>query len=151
MADIQRGKMTLGDFEFEVDDCENTIFYVTEGEEEDGTIAVSFDVKFKRGKFGSEDVAPEMIINDFETGKEDIEDVIGSEFTVETVDEADEREDTLYIYEHEPFMNYTLKLIDIEDDIIHLTISGTAITDGYSEPEETADFEGEFWLRYKEI
>ena len=151
MADIQRGKMTLGGFEFEVDDCENTKFYVTEGEEEDGTIAVSFDVKFKRGKFGSEDVAPEMIINDFETGKEDIEDVIGSEFTVETVDEADEREDTLYIYEHEPFMNYTLKLIDKEDDIIHLTISGTAITDGYSEPEETAEFEGKFWLRYEEI
>ncbi|MBR1823482.1 MAG: hypothetical protein IJ779_04530 [Ruminococcus sp.] len=155
MADVQRGKLILGGHEFNVKDCSDTHIYLFDNDEDIDeerdiiTKTISMDVWFEEGEFGDEEVSPEIIINEFPTEKTDIEDIIGMEFEVRNVEEADEREDTLYVFEHEPFMNYKWKILDKDGDIIHVTISGTAITDGYSEPEQTADFEGEFWIRMK--
>lgn len=156
MADIQKGRLILGGYEFEVEDCSETEFYLfdddgeDDDDDEDVTKTVSLDVRFKEGRFGDETVSPSLIINEFSTGKECIEDIIGMEFEVNDVHEADEREDTLYIFEHEPLMEYKLKILDKDGELIHVTISGTAITDGYSKPPQTAGFEGEFWLRCTE-
>lgn len=147
MSNMQRGKLVLNGCEFEVDDCNDTKFYIFESDEEEDTFTVSMDIRFKNGQFSDESVAPYMVINEHETGMENVEDLIGTEYSVEDVEEADDREDTLYLFEHEPYMNYRFRILDKEDDIVHVTISGTAITDGYAEPPVTADFEGEFWLR----
>lgn len=155
MAKVQKGRLVLGGYEFEVKDCGQTAFYLFEDDDDDEdedavTKTVSFDVSFEEGQFGDETVSPEIIINEFSTGEEDIDDIIGMEFEVDDVDEADEREDTMYIFEHEPLMNYKFRILDRDGELIHISISGTAITDGYSKPVKTAEFTGEFWLKCKE-
>ncbi len=156
MADVQRGKLILGGHEFAVKDCDMTYISLFDNDEDIDeereiiTKTLSMDVWFEEGEFGDEEVSPEIIINEFATGKEDLEDIIGMEFEVKDVEEADEREDTMYIFEHEPLINYKWNIIGMEGELLHVKISGKAITDGYSDPEQTADFEGEFWLNVKE-
>ncbi|MBR1702301.1 MAG: hypothetical protein IJ716_10150 [Lachnospiraceae bacterium] len=157
MANVQKGKLILDGYEFEVKDCSETAFFLFDDDEDDDdderdamTKTVSMDVCFEEGQFGKEKVSPSLIINEFATGKECIDDIIGMEFEVKDVEEADEREDTMYVFEHEPLVNYKLKILGRDGDIVHVKISGTAITDGYSDSEQTAEFEGEFWLICKE-
>ena len=145
---IQSGKMLLGGSEFEVKDDRMTGLSIFESDEEDGTYTVSIEVWFKEGEFRGENVKPMIVINPHETGLSSVEELIGTEYTVESVEEAEEREDTLYVFEHEPFINYTMKILDLNDGIAKVSIRGTAITDGYSEPEQTAELDGEFLLKY---
>lgn len=155
MANVQKGKLVLGGHEFAVKDCKETKIFIFDNDEDEDegrdiiTKTISMDVWFEEGEFGDETVSPELIINEFPTGKDDPDDFVGMEFEVKTVDEAEEREDTMYVFEHEPLMNYKWKILDKEGDIFHVTVSGTAITDGYADPEQTAEFEGEFWIKSK--
>ena len=152
MSNGQCGKLNIDGYVFQVKDCGSTRLYIFDNdddidEERDViTKTISMDVCFEKGQFGNEEVSPKLVINEFPTGKADIRDMIGMEFEVKSADEAYEREDTMYIFEHEPLINYKLNIVDIENDLVHVKISGTAITDGYSTTVQTAEFEGEFRL-----
>lgn len=143
----QSGTLILGGVTFELDNCEYTRLYVFESDEYEDTITVSLDLKFRKAMFNGEEVSPYISINEHETHKSEISEIVGNTYSVDSPEEADEREDTLYIYEHEPFEKYTLKILEISGKMLHISIEGTAITDGYSRPYETADFSGDFWLR----
>lgn len=155
MSEVQRGTLILGGYKFNVKDCRDTTVFIfdndedIDGEKEVITKTFSMDVWFEEGVFGDEEVSPELIIGDFATGTDNIDGMIGMEFEVRDVEEAEEREDTMYVFEHEPLMNYKLKILGKEDSQLHIQISGTAITDGYSRPAQTAAFEGEFWLNFR--
>ena len=155
MADIQSGKLVLDGCKFAVRDCRETTVFIFDNDddidEERDVITKTFsmDVRFEKGTFGDEEVSPELIINEFATGTDSIDDMIGMEFSVKDVEEAIEREDTMYVFEHEPLMNYKLKILGKEGALLHVQISGTAITDGYSDPAQIAGFEGEFWMNIK--
>ena len=157
MSDV-KGKLKLGKYEFEVEENDWTKLSFSESYEEEYEdadevpLTVSMEVRFQEGSFAAspedeeETASPMFIINPFETGKYSIEDCIGMTFSVSNVEEADEREDSFYVFEHEPFMDYSFTIVDIKDGIAHITISGTAITDGYSRPVKTEKFSGEFWI-----
>lgn len=145
----QYGKLTLGEATFELNDCEDTRLYIFESDEYDDTITISFDLMFRKNIFDGEKVAPCICISEHETHKNEISELVGDTYSVESPEEADEREDTLYIYEHEPFERYSLKILEVSGKMVHIQIEGTAITDGYSEPYKTADFSGDFWLNGK--
>jgi hypothetical protein len=153
MTSKQYGRLTLGGYEFQMKDCDMTKFFIFDNDEDIDnerdviTKTVSMEVCFEKGHFGNEVVSPQLIINEFPTGQSEVDDIIGMEFEVKLPEEAYEREDSLYIYEHEPLMNYKWKIIGISDGLIHVLISGTAVTDGYSKPVQTADFDGKFMLR----
>ena len=152
MTNRQCGKLNIGGYEFQVKDCGSTKLYIFDNDEDIDeerdfiTKTISMDVCFEKGQFGNESVSPKLVINEIPTGKADIRDTIGMEYEVGCVEESIEREDTLYVFEHEPLINYKLKIIGIEDGLMHLKISGTAVTDGYSTPVQTAGFDGEFRL-----
>ena len=150
MEGVQRGRLILGGYAFDVEDCGNTGFYVFESDEAEGTVTVSLEVRFRPGRFGGDTAAPSINISEHETGRKSLSEAIGSGYSVKEVIEADRREDTLYVYEHEPFVRYTLQLLDKKDGVVHVALSGTAVVDGYSIPCETAALEGEFWLRVNE-
>lgn len=143
----QYGKLILGGATFELDDCEDTRLYIFESDEYEDTFTVSFDARFKKGIFNSEEVLPYISIGEHETNKSEISEITGDVYSVDSPEEADEREDLLYIYEHEPFEKYSLKILEMSGKMVHISIEGTAITYGYSVPYETADFSGDFWLR----
>ena len=148
------GRLNLGGHEFQVKDCGMTKFYIFDNDEDIDeernviTKTVSMEVSFEKGRFGDEEIAPRLNINEFATGKTALSEMIGMKFEVSSINEAFEREDTLYVFEHEPLMNYKWSIIGIDDDLVHVKISGTAITDGYSQPPKTAGFEGEFRLAH---
>lgn len=143
----QYGKLILGGTAFELDDCEDTRLYIFESDEYEDTFTVSFNVKFKKWIFNDEEVSPYICISEHETHKSEISEIVGCTYSVDSPEEADEREDLLYIYEHEPFVKYSLKILEVSGKMIHINMEGTAITYGYSVPYETADFSGNFWLR----
>ncbi|SFC42370.1 hypothetical protein [Ruminococcus albus] len=148
------GRLILGGHEFQVKDCGMTKFYIFDNDEDIDeerdiiTKTVSMEVSFEKGRFGAEEIAPRLNINEFSTNKTAIGEMIGMEFEVASVDEAYEREDSLYVFEHEPLVNYKWTIIGVEDNLVHVKISGTAITDGYSKPPKIAGFEGEFRLAF---
>lgn len=133
-------------FELDKDIRRKSKFYIFESDEQEGMITVSMDVHFEKKEYENEIVLPSISINEHEANVSETEKLIGQCFKVDTLEEADEREDTFYIFEHEPMEKYEFKVIEISGENIHIQIKGTAIVDGYAQPYETADFFGDFWL-----
>lgn len=146
----QSGTLILDGVVFELKDCEDTRLYIFESDEYDGTITISFDLYFKEAIFNNnEKVSPYLCINEHETHKSGIKETAGCTYSADSAEEPDEREDTLYIYEHEPLKKYSFTILEISGETVHIQIEGTAVTDGYTVPAKTADFSGDFILRYE--
>lgn len=142
------GELNLNGVIFELDKNirrENK-FYIFESDEYEGMITVSMNVYFQKKEYENEIVSPSISINEHETNVSEVEKLIGQCFKVDTVEEADEREDTFYMFEHEPMEKYEFKILEISEMKVHIQIKGTAIVDGYTQPYKTADFSGDFWL-----
>ncbi|MCM1507811.1 MAG: hypothetical protein NC177_11855 [Ruminococcus flavefaciens] len=145
----QSGTLVLGRVTFELDDCEDTKFFIFDSDEYNDTITISFDLHFRKAVFEGEEFSPCICINEHETHKSEISETVGGTYSVDSAEDSDEREDTLYIYEHEPFEKYSFTVLEISGKTVHISIAGTAVTDGYSVPAKTADFSGDFWLKYE--
>ena len=134
---------------FEVDrNIKKTAFFVSEN---NNTIEFSIDISFKANEFDGEYISPSLDINFIETSAKTLEELIGISFEVKNIQESDEREDSFYIYEHEPFEQYEVSIISIEDDKAYIKCNGIAIVDGYSNPYKSAKFEFNEWLPIKII
>ena len=101
----------------------------------------SVDIGFKEGDFRGELTAPSICINSIDSNKSSVKDLVGESFSVNTIEECDEREDTFYIYESEPMISYKIEIIEIKDDNVHIRCTGILIVDGYAEPIEKGYFE----------
>lgn len=108
-------------------------------DKEDGSWYV--DIGFKEGDFEGEIIAPSICINSIDSDKSSVKDLVGETFSVNTLEECDEREDTFYIYESEPMYFYKLEVIEIKDDNAHIRCTGLLIVDGYADPIEKEHFE----------
>lgn len=146
MKTVQSGKLILGDVTFKLEDSDDTKFFVFDSDEKEGTITISFDIAFQDGEYQNETVSPFISIQQHETGKSSMEKLIGCKYTVESIEEADDREDTFCIYEHEPMEKYAFTIIEISDKLVHIQLEGVAVVDGYADPYETTDFSGDVWL-----
>ena len=101
----------------------------------------SLDIGFKDGEYEGDMIAPYLCINAIDTDKKFVEELTGEEFEVKDVETCADREDTFYIYEHEPMCNYKVKVVEIDGDKAHVTGNGTLIVDGYVDPYKVDDFE----------
>lgn len=114
--------------------------------EEDEGIEISIECTYKRNLFNEDEVTTGIVINPLQTHLKSQQALVGYKFEVKTIEEADEREDTFYMYEHEPLERYVLTIIGFKDDYAHVHIEGVAIIDGYSNPYVAVPFELEEWL-----
>lgn len=140
--------LKLGKFVFEDDweDRRSSLMYF-EGDEEEGELpSWCVSVGFKEGEYNGEIVSPVLDINPIDTEKESVEELVGEIFSISTIEESEEREDLFYIYEHEPFVEYQLKVLEIKDDKAHVQCSGTLIADGYTVPSIEETFEIDSWV-----
>ena len=80
------------------------------------------------------------------SGKNSVEELVGEEFEAEDIETCEDREDTFYIYEHEPMCNFKVKLIEIDGDKAHVVGSGALIVDGYADPYKVDNFEFDSWV-----
>ena len=113
---------------------------------EDESASWSVDVGFAKGNFRGETIAPSICINPISTDKNSAAELIGESFSVMTIEESDDREDSFYIYEHEPMVSYKLKILEIRNSKAHIQCSGILIVDGYTEPYEQEKFEIDSWI-----
>ena len=107
---------------------------------EDSSASWSVDVGFAKGNFRGETIAPSICINPISTDKNSAAKLIGESFSVITIEESDDREDSFYIYEHEPMISYKLKILEIRNSKAYIKCSGILIVDGYAEPYEQGKF-----------
>ena len=73
--------------------------------DEDEAAAWSVDVAFAMGNFEGEQISPSLCINPIDTDKKSITELVGESFSVMTMEESFDREDSFYIYEHEPLLD----------------------------------------------
>lgn len=146
---LQSGKLILDGIIFILDDCSDTKFFIFDSDEKEGTIAICFDILFQSKEYKNETIVPFLSIQKHETGKLNIDELIGCKYIVENIEDVVVREDTLCIYEHEPMEKYSFTIIEILDNLVHIQLEGVAIIDGYTDLYEIADFFGDVWLRYK--
>ena len=122
-------------FEDDLSDRQSCLLF----DKEDGSWYV--DIGFKEGDFRGEIIAPSICIISIDSNKSSVKDLVGEIFSVNTLEECDEREDTFYIYESEPMVSYRLEIVEIKDDNAHIKCCGILIVDGYEEPYEEENFE----------
>lgn len=146
---VQTGKLVLDGVTFLLDDCNETEFYIFGSEEQEGTITISFDLLFQREQFQDDVIAPFIGINFHETGKTDLQALVGLTYGVEDLRQANDREDMFYVYEHEPLERYSFTILEVVDQQVHLQMEGVAIIDGYADPYLTAEFSADVWLNYE--
>ncbi len=75
-----------------------------------------------------------------DTGIKSLDELLGTCIVIESLEESFEREDSMYIWEHEPFMNYMLTILELNENTAKVLCSGEAIINGYSEPYTTEQF-----------
>lgn len=139
--------LVLQEVSFDVrTDTRDTAFFIHDSDDNDGTIEISLDVSLKRNDFMGQNVCPSICINPIKTQAKLLAELIGESFEIKSIEEADEREDTLYVFEHEPFENYKLTILELTNDKVHIHCTGTAITDGYVNPYKTSSFQLDCWL-----
>ncbi|MBZ9634873.1 hypothetical protein [Clostridium sp. FP1] len=136
----------LNNVEFEINDTES-IFYINNGNE--NGLSFALDIDCKAAEYDGENVTPSICINYFETDAKSIQDLNGMESFVNSLEESDEREDTMYLFEHEPFEKYSLKILESKDDRVRVFCKGVVVTNGYSEPYISAPFELDTWIKIK--
>lgn len=149
---IERRKIMLkiaGKYLFEVnlDSDESMIMYYEKDEDEGEDASYSIEILYKDGNFIGEEVSPYICIGDIYTDKESVEELAGSSFSMKSVEESMDREDTFYIFEHEPFISYDLEILEIKDEKAHIKCSGTFISDGYTRPAVRDEFELDDWVK----
>lgn len=137
--------LLLQDVQFEIDTkTRDTAFFISKND--NNTLDISMDISFQENIFEEESVSPCLVINEHKTNVKTLEQIFGNSFSVEDIQTADDREDTFYLYEHEPFMQYKLEILTVEKEKIHIKCVGTVITDGYANPYKTANFTLDCWL-----
>lgn len=139
--------LKIGDsyiFKDDWSDRQSSLIYFEEDEDEPA--AWSIDIGFTKGDFNGTKISPSICINSINTTKKSIAELIGESFSVTTAAESYDREDSFYIYEHEPLVSYELKILEIKDDTAHIMCKGILIVDGYAKPPATEKFEIDSWL-----
>ena len=64
----------------------------------------------------SQSLTDSIIGIQLDTDKKSITELVGESFSVMTMEESFDREDSFYIYEHEPLVDYELKILEMENN-----------------------------------
>lgn len=123
---------------------QSSLMYHESDEYEKASWSVS--IGFASGDFDGEKISPSICITPIDTDKESVAELVGESFSVMTVEESWDREDSFYIYEHEPLVNYELKVLEIRENKAHIKCGGTLIVDGYAKPYTKEKFEIDSWI-----
>lgn len=114
--------------------------------DEDEPASWSIDIGFASGDFYGEEIMPSLCVNPIDTDKESSAELVGESFSVDSIDEICEREDSFYIYEHEPLVSYCVEVLAVENDRAHIRCGGILVVDGYADPYTTDTFEIDSWI-----
>lgn len=106
----------------------------------------AIDIGFKPGDFEGNEISPSLCINPIDTDKNTVKELVGTTFSVKTALDSEEREDSFYIYENEPLIEYMIEILDIVEAKAHIKCNGMLILDGYAEPCIEERFQIDSWI-----
>lgn len=86
METIQSGKLIIDGISFMLEDCGDTRFFIFASGEKEGTITIGFDIAFQDEEYQDEIVSPFISIQKHETGKSNLEELIGCKYAVESIE-----------------------------------------------------------------
>ena len=129
--------LKIKDFTFQEDwgNRRSCLMFFKADREESASWAV--DIGFKPGDFEGNEISPSLCINPIDTDKSTAKELVGTTFSVKTALDSEEREDSFYIYENEPLLEYMIEILDIVEAKTHIKFNGVLILDGYAEPLST--------------
>ena len=81
-----------------------------------------------------------------DVGFKPVKELVGTTFSVKTALDSEEREDSFYIYENEPLLEYRIEILDIVEAKAHIKCNGVLILDGYTEPWTEERFQIDSWI-----
>lgn len=136
--------LKLGKYIFE-EDLEKSRLTLYIGDRESGS-EWNIDGVFLKAEYEEQRISPEIIINNIHTKKCDVDRFAGEKFSTRNMKESDGREDSLYIFEHEPFIKMKVRIITVTEDKAHISCRGTAVEDGYASPIKTIKFVWVCWI-----
>lgn len=128
-------KLGNNNFKLIVNESSLLIYYL-----DDKITECYIECKFDEGEYAGLDVFPNLEIGDIPVSKNKIEELTGTLFEMNDVNESFERGDSFYLTESEPFINYKVDILEIDNTMAHVLINGICITDGYSKPYKTDNF-----------
>lgn len=115
--------------------------------ENDGELSWSIDCLFEEGELDDETIMPSICINPIEAEVTSVGELVGTTFSVDLLEDSDEREDSFSIYDAFPMPEYTIEILEITDDKVHVSCKGKLIVDEDEEEDFiTEDFEMDSWL-----
>ncbi len=109
------------------------IFNDYKNENVEGYLSIYLDISFEENIYNDDElefeskVSPSLTINPINTMVTSISELLGTSFVVESLEEALEREDTMYVFEHESFLNYSLTILELSEDKARVKCSGEYI------------------------
>ena len=112
----------------------------------DESASWAVDIGFKPGDFEGNEISPSLCINPIDTYKSTVKELVGTTFSVKTALDSEEREDSFYIYENEPLLEYMIEILDIVEAKAHIKCNGVLILDGYAEPWIEERFQIDSWI-----
>lgn len=142
--------LTLGKYKFDFDEGseENGLYLCSD---EDGNKAWNLELHFGEGEYGGETVSPMIILGYIKTDKQTPDALKGERFKINSLEECEEREDELYIFEHEPMLKYDVKIEDFKDGKALVSCSGTAVEDAYADKPKKVKFSLDEWVTVEEM
>lgn len=138
-------KLNNKEFTRKEDDDEESTCYVNKSFEYDGTIVLDIEIFYNEDIFEDfmedERISPTIFLNSLETKVKKYDELKGKKFICKSVEESQDMEHSLRLIEEEPFENYTIEIIDANEEEIHIKGSGSVVIDGYADPPVIATFE----------
>ncbi len=142
--------LTLGNYQFPLNTgSEENVLYLCS--DENGKKAWNLELHFAEMTYVEEAVSPMIILGYIKTDKQTISALKGECFKVNSLEECEEREDEFYIFEHEPMLNYTVKIENIVDNRAYVSCSGTALEDAYADKPKKVKFSLKEWVAVEEM
>ena len=141
------GFLKIGDTTFELN---TSALYskvgVMDSEENEGTYMLAVNVTFQEGIYDGEEIKPDFGIYYYEMNVDDVSKMVGMSIEMNDRHQSIEREDLVVLIENEAFEKYKINILGIENDEMHVEMSGSIIKDIDKWPLETVDFYMDCWL-----
>lgn len=119
---------------------------IMDSEENEGTYMLAVNVTFQEGIYDGEEIKPDFGIYYYEMNVDDVSKMVGMSIEMNDRHQSIEREDLVVLIENEAFEKYKINILGIENDEMHIEMSGSIIKDIDKWPLETVDFYMDCWL-----
>lgn len=137
--------LKLGNHKFELNTGHDRCALYMDAED-NGDKSFFLYCEYKEKELYNECVKPGICIRFINVRDAEVRDLVGKEFSIGSISQAEKRGDTFHIFSDEPMENYQLKIQEEKNGNVHVLCTGDAVVDSYVEKPQTLEFRIDEWL-----